>query len=411
MITTNILIFNILIPMYKYLTPPDVVKNFTKEMALEDYDFLWETLEARYPYIGVAERKLGIDVEAVKNTYRKKIEDKRQIDIKSFFQIVNDAVSEMGYIGHLAVFDSYMFFRFKDVLDLDDAELEKINLTYQIQALKNENALQSYGYMKNEFPIYMLQKLFMRNSGSNIKTSTPVEKVAFLEILYPSTKNQQRDFQYLMDYYNKLESEGYKHLIIHIHANDSGDPYWMYNIVAPNINEVKTLHTKAFVNKDPWVKDYYENLGVEVIEPIEVESYSNLNLEDAQKFGGYIEGEISIEPLSDKKAFSGAIYLLTDSRTYSTTEAFAQFAKGTGFATVVGHQTGGDGYNGGTPMMTNLPNSGFIFFYRLGYGINEDGASNVEHGTTPDVIADQSEAPLAACLRLINEISAKNKVD
>lgn len=59
----------------------------------------------------------------------------------------------------------------------------------------------------------------------------------------------------------------------------------MYNIVAPNIDEEKTLHTKAFVNNDPWVKDYYENLGVEVIEPIEVWAYSNLNLEDAQTFG------------------------------------------------------------------------------------------------------------------------------
>ncbi len=59
----------------------------------------------------------------------------------------------------------------------------------------------------------------------------------------------------------------------------------MNNIVAPNIDDVKTLHTKAFVNIDPWVRDYYENLCVEVIEPIEVWAYSNLNLEDAQTFG------------------------------------------------------------------------------------------------------------------------------
>ena len=403
MFIAYVFIINVFIPIYKYFNPPLTVREFTKEKALEDYDFLWEKLETRYPYFGVAERKLGIDVEDIKKIYRKKIEERNQIDIKVFYQIINEALNEMNYIGHLMVFDANAFFRLKYVLDLEDEVVEDFNLTNQLQALEDERALESYGYMKNGFPLHILQKILFWNIGSNIRTSNVGEKTAFLEAFYPSVKNEKRESQYLLDYFNKLEKQGYRHLIIRCHANDSGDSYWMNNIVAPNIDEVKTLHTKFFIKNDGWVKNYYQDLGVEVIEQIDFERYPNLNLEDAQQFGGYIESEISIQPLFKKKVFSGKIYLLIDSETFSSIEAFAQFAKGTGFATLVGHQTGGDGYNGGTPMMTALSHSGLVFFYRMGYGINEDGSSNVEFGTSPDVVAGVSETPLQACLRWINE--------
>lgn len=77
----------------------------------------------------------------------------------------------------------------------------------------------------------------------------------------------------------------------------------------------------------------------------------------------------------------------------------------------MGYQTGGDGYNGGTPMMTALPHSGLVFFYRMGYGINEDGSSNVEFGTLPDVVPKDSETPYQACLRLINEKNNRNHIN
>lgn len=61
------------------------------------------------------------------------------------------------------------------------------------------------------------------------------------------------------------------------------------------------------------------------------------------------------------------------------------FCKDTGFATVVGENTGGDG--GGTNVYeTRLPNSGLLLRYRAMHGLNKDGSSNVEFGTTPDVL-------------------------
>jgi hypothetical protein len=163
MFIAYIFIINVFIPIYKDFNPPRTVREFTKEKALEDYDFLWENLEARYPYFGVVERKLGIDGGDIKRIYRKKIEERNQIDIKAFYQIINEALNEMNYIGHLMVFDANAFFRFKYVLDFDDEVVEDFNLTNQLQALGDERALESYGYMRNGFPLHILQKILSWN--------------------------------------------------------------------------------------------------------------------------------------------------------------------------------------------------------------------------------------------------------
>ena len=152
--------------------------------------------------------------------------------------------------------------------------------------------------------------------------------------------------------------------------------------------------------KDKWVKTFYRNLGIDIIED-NLPNYYNMNKEDFNTFGGYYEDFIKIYPLFDKKIFSGDIYLLVDNRTYSSSEAFAQFSKYTKFAVLVGKKTGGDGYNGGTPILTEMPNSGLIFFYRIGYGVNEDGSSNVEYGTNPDYYSLDEDSTLFTCLKVI----------
>lgn len=85
--------------------------------------------------------------------------------------------------------------------------------------------------------------------------------------------------------------------------------------------------------------------------------------------------------------FKGKIYLLVDSSVYSASEGFAAFAKGTGFATVVGGRTGGDGL-GMDPLVVALPNSGYVFRFSFEMGLNSDGSCNEEVKTVPDVEVD-----------------------
>jgi C-terminal processing protease CtpA/Prc len=85
--------------------------------------------------------------------------------------------------------------------------------------------------------------------------------------------------------------------------------------------------------------------------------------------------------------FKGKIYVLTSSNVYSAAEGFSVFCKDSGFATLVGERTGGDGI-GGDPMLFCLPNSGILGRYPVYYGMNAQGVLNEEFKTAPDYQVD-----------------------
>lgn len=86
-----------------------------------------------------------------------------------------------------------------------------------------------------------------------------------------------------------------------------------------------------------------------------------------------------------------------DEKVYSSAETFAMFCKDTGFATLVGTITGG---NGGEldPLYLALPHSGFIFRFNVLYTLNSDGTCNAETGTKPDIYILPKQNALQICL-------------
>ncbi len=75
--------------------------------------------------------------------------------------------------------------------------------------------------------------------------------------------------------------------------------------------------------------------------------------------------------------------MLVDDVVYSAAETFAVFAKESGFATLIGKTTGGDGI-GSAPVLISLPNSGYIFRMSKELGTTSDGTCNEEYKTIPD---------------------------
>ena len=75
------------------------------------------------------------------------------------------------------------------------------------------------------------------------------------------------------------------------------------------------------------------------------------------------------------------------------------------FAKLMGEQTGGDGIGSLDPVFLQLPNSGILVQYTMMYGLNPDGSSSEEAGTTPDILSDGSEDPLVTALREIEKAS------
>ncbi len=82
--------------------------------------------------------------------------------------------------------------------------------------------------------------------------------------------------------------------------------------------------------------------------------------------------------------------VLVDEDVYSASENFVMFCKNTGFATLAGTTTGGDG-GISDPMLLSLPNSGLIVRFSIYYSLNADGTGNEANGTKPEIIVTKEE--------------------
>lgn len=87
--------------------------------------------------------------------------------------------------------------------------------------------------------------------------------------------------------------------------------------------------------------------------------------------------------------YHGNVYVLTSRTVFSSAETFAASCRVTGFATLVGTYTGGDGI-GITPGIIVLPNSGMAIRFPSVMGLNPDWAANEEYHTKPDVLVEES---------------------
>ena len=116
-----------------------------------------------------------------------------------------------------------------------------------------------------------------------------------------------------------------------------------------------------------------------------------------------MESTLRVEPAAERAAFHGRVWLLVGPMVYSASESFAVFCQATGFAALVGSRTGGDGIGALDPVMMRLPNSGILIQYTMMYGLNPDGSSSEEAGTTPDILSPAGEPALVTALRAIRE--------
>ena len=190
----------------------------------------------------------------------------------------------------------------------------------------------------------------------------------------------QEDYTNLMNFYNSIAD--YDHLIIDIRGNPGGnDYYWLENIAGPLLKEKveSTMYhayrtdgdyidcwRKEFGVTDRHPKDELQNLPPEVLTD-EFELYKLVN---------------DYKPTTTVD-FDGEIILLTDWYVCSSSEAFSVFCKQTGFATLYGTNTGGDGI--GHQTYFALPNSKLVIEISAAIGLNEEGFANEEFHSIPDV--------------------------
>ncbi|NLV87428.1 MAG: hypothetical protein GX025_09495 [Clostridiales bacterium] len=374
---------------------------------VEDYIYLWDLLENEYPMLATAKRITGKDTQEIKEGYYNRITS--CILPEDFYTyVVNPCISEFGGVGHLGVINDWLY-EYMCSLYINHPEiLDKYPPSkYNYEVLTSPKAESFY---------YGVMGLEKRVNDSNSETPYNVKdnltfqyfseiSAGYIKIKHMNTYSGENDLDYkaLISFFEKLEVEGYENCIVDIRGNGGGNSeYWMKGLVEPNLKEPLEWESLMLIKGDT-SRCYlsHSDEKIQKISKLSTDALPNLEEDDLADAQYFIKAQGIAEPVAgEKPTFSGRFWLLVDEGCYSSSEKLALFCKQTGFATIVGMQTGGDGI-GVEPIVFTLPNTGICLRFSAANGLNCDGSCNEEFGTTPDYVLPKSEDALEGCIKII----------
>lgn len=378
---------------------------------VEDYEYLWDLLENEYPMLPAAERITGKKAEDIKQQHYYYIPLAKTP--QDFFDIVvNPCVSQFQETGHLCALHLYtyenLYFIYK-CLTMRGCDAAK----YNYQQLTASSAKKFY---KNE--IKEADSRMKENDESSISNTDdnltfqyyPESATSYVKIKKMNTfySSDNPEYNALRDFFQKLETEHYQNYIIDIRGNGGGnEDYWTKSIVQPNLSKSASMDFNMLINgeacKSYFVsRDDHYGKSIRPISELNTSKFPHVDQADIKNARYFIH--CSNEMLAQKEGhpvFSGKFWMLTDKNVYSASEAFTAFCKQTGFATIVGTPTDGDGI-GTDPIVFSLPNTGICLRFSASNGLNPDGTCNEEYGTAPDYSIAEGEDALQKCLSLIS---------
>jgi C-terminal processing protease CtpA/Prc len=263
----------------------------------------------------------------------------------------------------------------------------------------------SFRLPDNDIEDAVVSESYQSNTNTgypNVITEDLSENIGYIKIFSFINKGAEandNDKKSISDYIKKSQGK-YKKLIIDIRGNGGGDPaYWQDLIVAPLIKKSVEYTQTAVVKKNffkIWGKTVQQYLDTQYIDtqtPSFINKKNNVHLQEVDEvknFPGYDDSWITfniphkISP-EGMLPFDGKIYLLVDGGTFSASEDFAQFCKRTGFAEIVGNNTGGGAAAFLSPHYFCLPESKITFRLEVETVLNPDGTMSEELGTEPDI--------------------------
>ena len=374
---------------------------------VEDYLYMWELLENEYPSLSAAERITGKDAQEIKERYLNRIPS--VINAEDFLQfIVEPCLGEFQGTGHLSAISHGFYVTLFNVLSQNPGEYGPA--LHNFAALNNPISKNFYGYSEPEdIPIIETPEISGEEYISeNLRfVHFPEQSAAVVKLFAMKGVNNADDpeIQVLWAFLEKLEADGYENCIIDIRGNGGGnDIYWKLGLTSPNLKEPTTSLLYGLIKGESCAEyvDLPRFTEVLPIEEFPVSEMPRLDPDDLAEANHFVKFEITYENFLGEPIYTGKFWLLIDEWVYSASESMAVFCKETGFAAIVGTNSGGDGV-GMNPLIASLPNTGICFRFSSLNGLNPDGSCNEEFGTTPDFPISPGEDALEKCLELIGE--------
>ena len=343
-------------------------KELTEKQKIEDFEYMYNILKDNYAHFYEVKKMYGYDWLAYKEQFKEKI--KKTKNNLEFYNALNEILSKL-HDGHTRVLDpgTYKYLsqsmNYKPYKDI----LKKSESSYKMWEKIFKNA-----YQEGRVEDYFLRTRKRENVVAEV---IEPGKVAYLKIYsflidyHKEGEEYKKERKKIYDFLRSIKD--YPYLIIDISDNKGGDgQYWLEAIVGPlrdNLKGVENLSIEeiSLVRGGDYVVEILENfvpdLRNNTIDKLPM--YNLLPMEVKESFRYYLTMKNTIKDFEkylkdiEPVGFNGKIFLLIGRATYSTANDFAKFCKKTGFATLIGERTTGDG-GWCMPDIMRLPNSGLI---------------------------------------------------
>ena len=372
------------------------------EDCIADYEAFWDFIYNEYPFTEVCERK-GADLKKIKEEGHKKIEYSAPIDSQnsymSFYAKLCEDITSRYFTGHLypasmsdyeyAMTTSDSYFKLYDV--------DLMNSFYRVKP--------HYYYINSRIGYRGVVKADIKIIEEG--------KIAYVRIdSFWSGGYAKEYIQYKKDMKKFfLDTEKYKHIIIDVSNNGGGNvkcydsDILSYNNIGRNIRQ--RTYFLCSKNKYTELNPSFKNNQIDIKE---VPNIKNANTKK-NTIALYEEDAASFQELSPGYAppKDRRYWLLISGKTASAADRLAGLCKASGFATLVGSNTGGLGHNGFySPIHMMLPKSGLLIKFDLLYGLNSEGYCTDEFGTAPDIYNLPGKDALETCLEEIKKLEQKD---
>ncbi len=365
-----------------------VKSDFSRQELLADYDFFWDALWENDPFLPVME-EAGLRLAALQREGRETVE-KRCASAGDLLNVLQDQTARMGNLAHLGMLGLAVFQEYEELVEAGTFSSGSVEALW----VRDPQTIHTYGLLDpGPAPVVSSAAL-------------PEAEIAYdaeQQILY----FHFRTFRHaLVERDRALVAQAVRahpearHIIFDITGNGGGSAYyWIENIVAPfgGSNQYsRTLYFKL----SPLNCRYGLEEGAEALEAASAAGLPPF----VEKLGltHRIRDVMLLPGAGEAEQCSSAArrWLLIDGTVFSAADSFAAFCKESGWATVVGTPTRGDG-GGIRPFLIRLPHTGLLARFSTIAAANDDGSLNAVTGTRPDFYPKPRERALDACLRLI----------
>ena len=346
---------------------------------------------------------------AIFQAYREMIQESDSDEV--FYSAVYSTLFRLGTYGHLWIVEPDMYRAYCEAYEdggIQDREHWREVLTDPVTVRGYERLqtlLDAYGEEDGT-----VNSADSEEPAANLHTLLlPGGDVGYVKIdSFPAEYEDSyaTDRAALTDFYR--QAADCTDLIIDLTDNSGGsEVYWQQLLAAPLTDRPLSCTNYALLaesgNNRPYIQEVF---SPEELHPIaDLPDLPKLERDGIQAATHFVESTLSVEPAAERAPFHGRIWVLVGPAVYSASESFAVFCQETGFATLVGSPTGGDGIGALDPVFLQLPNSGILVQFTMMFGLNGDGSSSEETGTTPDILSPAGEPALVTALRAMEGVA------